>query len=149
MEIKSFSPAFTRRIARLFAKSVIASKTKKTSACVVILSGNLGSGKTTFVKAFAEELGVRSILSPTFVILKKYRIRKKAYKVFIHVDAYRIKRESELRALGFESELKNPKNIVMVEWGERFKKAVPKKSVCFSFLHGRQHNERTIRVSQT
>lgn len=99
-------------------------------ALVISLSGDLGAGKTHFAKAVARELGIKSkVNSPTFVIMKRYSLGKNSrfFKNLIHIDAYRLKNEKEILNLGFEELLKNPENIIFIEWAENIKKALPKK----------------------
>ena len=86
---------------------------------VVLLIGDLGVGKTTFTKFFAEYLGVKdAVSSPTFTILKEYQGKK--YKLY-HFDMYRIEDESECEEFGFNDYINNtPKDaIVLVEWPEK------------------------------
>src|SRR3989338_117961 len=83
---------------------------------ILSLSGNLGSGKTTFVKGMARGFGIRkAITSPTFVLFRPYPITG---KTFYHFDLYRLKTSRELNELGLIEILRNPKNIVAVEWPE-------------------------------
>ena len=74
MVLKSKSPWQTQKIASDLAKKIKKAKTSH-HACVIALEGELGAGKTTFVKGFAKTLGIRShITSPTFVLLKNYKL---------------------------------------------------------------------------
>ncbi len=116
MEILSKSIDDTKRFAQDFlAKLSVDGK----QATVVGLYGNLGSGKTTFVQCVAELLGVKEHLtSPTFVILKSYKLKTKNYKLLHHIDAYRLKSGEELRKLGFEELLRDPKNLILIEWAD-------------------------------
>ncbi|MEN2984381.1 MAG: tRNA (adenosine(37)-N6)-threonylcarbamoyltransferase complex ATPase subunit type 1 TsaE [Dictyoglomaceae bacterium] len=96
-----------------------------------ILIGDLGTGKTTFLKGFAKGLGIDSIItSPSFLIIKEY----KGNYSFIHVDAYRLNSYTELLNLGWEEYLNN-ENIIAVEWGERIKDLWPEEYLKISFFH--------------
>lgn len=99
---------------------------KKDGAVIFGLSGELGSGKTTFVQNVAEALGIeQAITSPTFVILKSYQLIGQKFDSLIHVDAYRLEEGSELASLDWQTYIKNPKNLILVEWPERVKEALP------------------------
>lgn len=107
------------------------------------LEGDLGSGKTTFVKGFGKGLGIDDeMVSPTFLIYKKYSTRNN--RDFYHFDAYRIS-DKDLPLLGFEEIIREDKNIVVVEWSENIRKSIPKKAVkiTFSFV---DHNKRKLIV---
>ena|SRR3989344_2391525 len=120
-------------------------------AVVVGLYGDLGSGKTTFMKGIAEHLGVpETITSPTFVIMKIYKLRRKvgvptkaselqakSYKLLVHIDAYRLEKGEELNRLGFGEILKDPKNLIFVEWPENVRSAMPEnhKKIFFKFVN--------------
>lgn len=89
-------------------------------ATVITLSGDLGAGKTTFTQMFARELGVTdTITSPTFVIMKRYVTRDDRFKNLIHIDAYRLAGGQDLKALGWNEWIADPKNVVVVEWPEK------------------------------
>ena len=95
-------------------------KTLQKQAFVLSLQGNLGSGKTTFCQGFAKGLGIKEkILSPTFVLMKKFKIPK-IKRYFYHFDCYRIKK-ADLKELNFEQIIQNPINIVAIEWSENIK----------------------------
>lgn len=109
-------------------------KTHESKATVFLLSGNLGSGKTAFVKAVALELGVKEeVTSPTFVILKSYKLTANSYKLLYHIDAYRLKNAEELIRLRFNDLLNNPKNIIFIEWPENVEGAIPTGAVVLKF----------------
>ena len=89
---------------------------KLKSGDVVVLTGELGSGKTTLTQGIGSAFGVASVTSPTFVISRVH----KGEPNFIHVDAYRLI-GSDLNAftdLDFESYLKN--SVFVIEWGSDF-----------------------------
>ena len=138
----------TEEIAKKFLKQI--SKQNKT-ATVVGLYGDLGTGKTTFTQMMAKTLGIkRKVNSPTFVIMKKYILplpkgsarrargskspllipplrRGGEFKYLFHIDAYRLKNEKELLALGWGEMILSPENLIFIEWPENIKKAMPKK----------------------
>jgi tRNA threonylcarbamoyladenosine biosynthesis protein TsaE len=81
---------------------------------IVLLGGDLGSGKTTLAQGIASGLGVREpVVSPTFAIVREYEGRLP----LAHVDVYRLDHIQELHDLGFE-EILDGTRVVLVEWGE-------------------------------
>lgn len=97
------------------------------------LSGNLGSGKTTFVQGLAKGLGITSrIISPTFIIVRKYPLKSKGkgkykFKEFYHVDLYRLEGdlEKEIFNLGLPFIWSEPGRVVVIEWAEKIRSLVP------------------------
>jgi len=117
-------------------------KKKNRGALVIALEGELGSGKTTFIKGFSKALGVREkILSPTFVLIHKhkvnteYKIKNIKYKTLYHIDAYRLKSGKDLLKLGVREIFANPENIVSIEWANRVKRIIPKTAIWIRFDH--------------
>jgi len=104
-------------------------------ALVVCLYGDLGAGKTTFVKSVAVAAGVSDVVtSPTFVIMKKYHIQEtSSFKQIVHVDAYRLKRGDDREALGWSEIRSNPDNIIFVEWPEHVSGSLPKETIDLRF----------------
>lgn len=120
----------TQKMAKDFAMQIVQHSMLHNKGAVLIgLSGNLGSGKTTFVQCFAKAFGVKTkIISPTFVLMKRY-------KNIFHIDAYRIKNPKEILDLGWEDLIKNSENIILVEWSEKIKKIFPKPHFWLNFSH--------------
>lgn len=121
-------------------------KNKKDSN-VLALSGDLGSGKTTFTKYLAKILGIKNrILSPTFMIFRVYDLdfKKTGFKKFYHADFYRMKNIDELKSVSFLEVLKNPENLVLIEWADKFKEIIPKNSIRLEFKHGKNESEREV-----
>jgi len=105
-------------------------------AIILGLKGDLGAGKTTFVQGIADGLEISDkILSPTFVILKKFKISKLEIKFqnFFHIDCYRIENPKEIIDLGFKEIILDPKNIVIIEWPEKIKTILPKHAMFLNF----------------
>lgn len=135
MVIKTESPAATKKIAADFAHKILDSKAAE-AATIIALEGELGAGKTTFTQAFAKTLGVKAnITSPTFVLLKKYPVRKGFFKNLIHVDAYRLNDWRDLIPLDIEEIIANPENIVLIEWAERIRPMLPAKHITIHIDH--------------
>jgi len=117
-----------------------------TKSQVLALQGDLGGGKTTFLQGFADGLGIKQkILSPTFVILKKFRIKHLSFKFFYHIDCYRIKKPKEILALGFKKIIADPKNVIAIEWSDRIKKLLPQNTIFISFEFYNK-NKRKIKI---
>ncbi len=120
----SHSLSETKKIASDFAKDLI-SRGQNNKATVVGLYGDLGSGKTAFTQSAAKIFGVEEVTSPTFIIEKIYETNSDIFKMFVHVDAYRLDRGSDLKKLGFEKVLENPETLVFIEWPERVSEILP------------------------
>ena len=91
---------------------------------LLLLRGDLGTGKTTLVKGIAQALDAAEadeVTSPTFTLIHEYDgVRNgKPIKLF-HLDVYRLEDERQLETLGLD-ELLTPDALVLVEWGEKFK----------------------------
>jgi len=97
---------------------------------LLILRGDLGTGKTTLVKGIAQALDAAEadeVTSPTFTLLHEYDGAREGNPVKLyHLDVYRLEGERQLETLGLD-ELLTPDALVLVEWGEKFK-SIKKKS---------------------
>lgn len=113
----SHSITETQAIAAKLAKRLVAGD------CVA-LEGELGAGKTLFVRALTKSLGANplAVVSPTFVLLNIYRGGR--LTVF-HLDAYRIRAEEDFEAIGF-NELLDQGGVVVVEWADRVRGLLPR-----------------------
>lgn len=109
------------------AGEVLGTVTSQSSATVFALKGDLGAGKTAFVKAIAKYVGIpHEITSPTFVIMKSYVITSHTlFKTLVHIDAYRIESDDEMRILKFGEILNDPTNLVCIEWPEKIQNLIP------------------------
>ena len=99
---------------------------------VIALNGDLGAGKTTFVRGFIQALlGNIPVPSPTFTILQEYDTPRGK---IVHADLYRINDPSELQELGLEELFENA--IVFIEWPEKID--LPKNAISFNFTRSQK-----------
>ncbi len=124
MRYKSFSENETRKIAKNIAQNL--------KSNVIALTGELGAGKTTFTQGFARTLSIRDkIISPTFVLIRQHKIPN-SKGIFYHVDLYRLENPKP-KELGLEDFWNDPDNIVLIEWAEKIKDLLPKKTIWINF----------------
>jgi tRNA threonylcarbamoyladenosine biosynthesis protein TsaE len=108
---------------------------------LVVLGGDLGAGKTTFVKGVARALGVRDpVTSPTFTIVQEYD----GPVPVAHVDIYRLQRVQELHDLGLEEMLDD--RVVLVEWGDVVAPLLPSERVEVQLTIGDAPDMRAIEI---
>lgn len=93
---------------------------------IILLEGELGAGKTTFTQGILKELEAEGpFTSPTFVIVKDYQLDgKKGFDKVFHFDCYRIASQDLLEMAWYET-VSNKHNLVIVEWPEKIKEALP------------------------
>ena len=133
----------TTRLAEAFVRNI---KPLKSQARIVGLHGELGAGKTAFVKGAAKALGVSgTVASPTFVIEKIYPLRNKKFRKLVHIDVYRLSEGNELQKLNWEEISSDPGNLILLEWPERVADILPRrfKKINFEFV---DETTRKIRV---
>ncbi len=107
-----------------------------TNATVISLSGELGAGKTTLTQEIARQLKVKeNIISPTFVIMKKYEVTDEKFKYLIHIDAYRLEKSEELMKLGWQEILEDKNNLIIIEWPENVPDCIPKDALTVKISH--------------
>ena len=145
MEVITKSAKETQNLAGLMAKELLNWPEPRSGAAAVVLRGDLGAGKTTFAQGFAKGLGVKEpVKSPTFVILKRYHLQNvrcqmsdvRCFRYFYHIDCYRLKNAQDAHSLGLAEILKNPANLVLIEWPERIKNILSKKQIiAIKFSH--------------
>ena len=113
----------------------------------ILLTGNLGVGKTTFIKYIINSLQrinrqkLSEVPSPTFNITNEYQIKKILIK---HFDLYRIKNEKELNNLGIQENLK--KQITLIEWPKIANKLKIKNSISLIFKYNKSYTERYLSI---
>jgi tRNA threonylcarbamoyladenosine biosynthesis protein TsaE len=122
-------------IAKDITRLVFSKDTNK--ATIVLLYGDLGAGKTHITKSVAKALGIKEkIISPTFVLMKKYEIKKNnKFKYLIHIDAYRIEDEKEIEQIGYKEMIQNKDNLIFIEWPEKIHNYLPKNKIEINLSH--------------
>lgn len=105
---------------------------------ILALSGELGSGKTTFTKALGKALGVRgTITSPTFVMMQQYQTSRTDAQNrpiwLYHLDLYRTKNFADVASLGITQHWGHPQTITVIEWADKIKNDLPKQRIDLHF----------------
>lgn len=110
---------------------------------VVLLIGNLGSGKTFFVKSICNEFGIDSAASPSFAIVNEYAGKHEIN----HFDFYRIKKIEELYDIGFEEYINDESKINLIEWADLFPDILPSSNYSI-YIEQINQNKRKIKIEK-
>ncbi len=138
------SPEQTKKIAQEFASTL-------TGGDIVLLHGDLGAGKTTFVKGIAEAFGITDdVVSPTFTLMNAYEIKNPKSDILniIHVDTYRLENEEDLIDIGIEDYLGKKDTICFIEWPEKIQELLINKQVINVYFEHIAEQERTITLQK-
>ena len=136
IEIITNSPKETKKVGSALAFTLEKEPISQKQALIIALEGDLGSGKTTFIQGLASGLKIKeNILSPTFVIQKDFLLTLKNYRNLYHIDAYRLKNPEELLELGFKELIRNPENLIVIEWADKIRKILPKEILKIEFIN--------------
>ncbi|MBI4217291.1 MAG: tRNA (adenosine(37)-N6)-threonylcarbamoyltransferase complex ATPase subunit type 1 TsaE [Parcubacteria group bacterium] len=138
------SASKTLELGAMFARACLKFPSRR-CALVLALQGDLGTGKTTFTQGFAKGLGIQGrVLSPTFIIFRRFAVPKRSlFKSFFQIDCYRLRKPADLLLIGWRDIVKDPSNIVVLEWPERVAKLLPKDAIIIRFSYAGKH-KRTI-----
>ncbi len=108
---------------------------------VLLFTGEIGTGKTTFIQALARDLGIRErVTSPTFVI---HTIRDSGRIPLSHVDLYRLNNDDEVECIGFEEYYDTA--VTVIEWADRYSRFEPP-YVELHFEYGSREEERIVSI---
>lgn len=121
---KSQSEDQTLELGRQFAK-------KLTKGSVVALHGELGAGKTQFIKGICEHFHIdEPVTSPTFTLVNEYYGKSNGSHITIfHIDLYRLKKQNEILESGINEYFFDGDAITLVEWGEKAENLLPEKHI--------------------
>ena len=122
-EMQDLGKSFTKQL-----------NSSRNSATVIELVGDVGTGKTTFTRGLATGLGITTpVTSPSFTISKSYALpANNGY--LIHYDFYRLP-DPGLMLDDLQENLKNPRNIIIIEWGESISSILPKNHITISIKY--------------
>lgn len=134
----SHGPDDTERIGEALARRLA-------PGAVVTLEGELGAGKTCFVRGMARGLGAdpSAVSSPTFVL--EHRYATAGGRALVHIDAYRIRSAADLESIGFDELLAHGGSVVAIEWPSRIAAALPAARVDVRLRHAGE-DEREIEI---
>lgn len=139
VEFISDSAESTSRLGQYFASFLNGGDT-------IILTGDLGGGKTTFISGIAKGLGVgQDVSSPSFTLVNEYSAGSKK---LIHADLYRLDGAEEIAGIGMDDYIYDPDNIVCIEWGDKMDSFLPPDfiRIHFSYIMDSE-SKRRIRFS--
>jgi tRNA threonylcarbamoyladenosine biosynthesis protein TsaE len=110
---------------------------------VLVLAGDLGTGKTAFAQGFARGLGVTDpVTSPTFILARTYEGRLRLH----HLDVYRLDHLQEAEDLGL-AELVDDRGVTLIEWGDVIAPTLPPEHLEVRLAYGAGSEDRTLRLA--
>lgn len=108
---------------------------------ILLFTGEIGAGKTTFIQALAKNLGIKELVtSPTFVI---HALRNSGRIPLSHVDLYRLNNDNEVESIGFEEYYDSA--VTVIEWADRYS-GFEAPYVELHFEYGSNENERIVSI---
>ena len=127
MQIITNNSEETKKFAQQLAKKFIK------IGGVIALSGDLGTGKTTFTQGFAKGLGIKDkIISPTFVLTRQHRLPSFS-RMLYHLDLYRLDDIASIKNIGIEEMIADPLNIILIECAEKARHLLPPETIWIYF----------------
>jgi len=140
---QSSSPQDTALLAKKIVPSLV-------SPAILCLTGDLGTGKTTFTQALARSIGVTDVVtSPTFTLLQPYTAQHKNFTLLVHCDAYRVLSGEEFLTTGLREYFTRPKTLIVIEWSEHIQDILPLDTWLITFTFGKKETERIITITPT
>ena len=111
---------------------------------VIAMRGEMGVGKTAFVRGFARELGIQGVKSPTYTVVNEYRGKTRVF----HYDMYRIESEDDLISTGFDDYLAKD-GYLIAEWSENVTEYLPSDSIFVTISRTDFDTGRKIEIENT
>lgn len=126
-----------------FAKKILSNSNSFNSPIIIELIGDVGTGKTTFVRGFANGLGLKDpITSPSFTISKSYALPNN--RRLIHYDFYRLNDPGIMKA-ELEESLSDKNNVIVIEWADSVTNVLPNNRIKISITYDK-NNSRKIEI---
>ena len=126
-----------------FAKKILSNSNSFNLPIIIELIGDVGTGKTTFVRGFANGLGLKeSITSPSFTISKSYALPNN--RTLIHYDFYRLNNPGIMKA-ELEESLSNKNNIIVIEWADSVVNVLPNNRIQINIAYD-ENDSRKIEI---
>jgi tRNA threonylcarbamoyladenosine biosynthesis protein TsaE len=143
IEILAFTQAETEKTACDLAQKLLKNPDKTVLIC---LKGELGAGKTTFVRAFCKSLGIDECLvkSPTYTYLREYKGNGQAV---YHFDFYRLNQADDLVVNEILEILDKEKSFMLIEWPEKIEHILPENRIDIIIKIGEDKNSRKITIN--
>ena len=139
MTYKVSSTEETEAVARALAERL-----EEKGTAYIALMGEMGVGKTAFVRGFASHFGIKTVKSPTYTVVNEYLGRSSIY----HFDLYRISDSDDLYSIGYDDYLMR-EGFILVEWSERIIDDIPNDSVTVKISRTpNDENERIIEITE-
>jgi tRNA threonylcarbamoyladenosine biosynthesis protein TsaE len=125
----------------------IAKECDQMSPSVICLQGNLGTGKTTFVKGFCDYFNIddRQVKSPTYTY---YRVYKNDQHTIYHFDYYRLALIDDRTAEEFLEIAEQENSFILIEWPRNIDQLIPSSALMISLSYGEKDNWRVIRITK-
>lgn len=141
MRINTSSSAQTKKIGKYLGEQIV--KSAIDTPIVIALAGDLGTGKTTFVKGLAQGLGIKvNVVSPTFILIGAYKGPR--YTLY-HIDPYRLEKPETLKD-DLKEVLRQRYSVIAIEWAPKLKRLLPKTTIWVECRH-KEKTEREIFIT--
>ena len=131
----------TKKFADIFSKNIFKGN-------IILLYGEVGVGKTTFIKFLInclqkiDKLNISEITSPTFSLMNQYKLNK--YEIH-HYDLYRLNNEKDILSLNIFEDFSN--KVILIEWPEILGRLKPRNTIDINFEYGENFNSRHLTIS--
>lgn len=132
------SPEMTEAVGKRLAAALLRADIPR---AVIAMRGEMGVGKTAFVRGFGSELGINSVKSPTYTVVNEYRGKMRVF----HYDMYRIESEDDLISTGFDDYLAAD-GYLIAEWSENVTEYLPSDAVFVTISRTDTDNGRKIEI---
>jgi tRNA threonylcarbamoyladenosine biosynthesis protein TsaE len=92
---------------------------KKNNENIVLISGDLGAGKTSFARNFAHAFGITNVKSPTYTIECRYPLVDRRWNTLVHIDCYRLDGDEDAETVDLFATVQDAHNLCIIEWPEK------------------------------